>query len=216
MVSYTAPQDAGSATSLARARVVSSLAFWALVFAVALATTIAFQWMGRAYRAEIGTVLSDAGSHYLNGLIVKRFFENDDWRHPLAFAQAFYLKYPKVSIGHWPPAFYIFEAAWMTIASESKAAAMVLSALMTAGLATLTGAVAARYLGRVAGLAAAVVLVLMPEIRDVSLELMLDVPIALLSLAAANAYARYLHRNQSCRCLRRPRCCPCLGRRSGS
>ncbi|MGH6799292.1 MAG: glycosyltransferase family 39 protein, partial [Roseiarcus sp.] len=166
------------------------------MFAVVLAVTLAFQWSSRAYDSEFGTIYPNEAPHYVNGLLVERYIDSlihdDTAQSPLSFATSFYLQYPKVSIGYWPPAFYVVEAAWMMIASESKTAMIALSGVMTALLATLLGLVIGRRYGWIAGLVGGVVFAMALPVRNITMALMVDVPLALMTFAATLIYIRYL------------------------
>jgi hypothetical protein len=39
---------------------------------------------------------------------------------PLPFAKEYYLHYPKVALGAWPPGFHFTEAIWMLLFSPSR------------------------------------------------------------------------------------------------
>src|SRR5260221_5345924 len=166
--------------------------FTAVMFPAALIVATAYQWWAGAFGAEMASVFPDEGPHYINGLLIKRFLTEGLGQDPMAFAQSFYLHYPKVSIGHWPPLFYVIEALWMFIASESIQAEIFLSSLITAGLATLLGAVVWRRHGWAAGLIAGLAFVTLPVIRQITASLMVDVFIGLIVLAGTLLYIRYL------------------------
>ena len=69
----------------------------------------------------------------------------------MAFAEGYYLHYPKVALGHWPPVFYMVQAIWMLLLPPSRATAMLLMALVTTTTATMLYYTARRSLGSVAG-----------------------------------------------------------------
>jgi hypothetical protein len=166
--------------------------FAAVMFPAALIVATTYQWWGGAFGAEMASVFPDEGPHYINGLLIKRFLTEGLGQDPMAFAQSFYLHYPKVSIGHWPPLFYVIEALWMFIASESIQAEIFLSSLITAGLATLLGTVVWRRHGWAAGLIAGLAFVTLPVIRQITASLMVDVFVGLIVLAGTLLYIRYL------------------------
>ena len=91
------------------------------------------QWRGNAYGAEFGRH-PDEASHCVNGLLFRDYLSRWPPSAPLGFAQTDYLHYPKVSIGHWPPGFYILEAAWMLLFGASRASIEILLALLAAVL----------------------------------------------------------------------------------
>ena len=51
----------------------------------------------------------------MTGLMVRDYIAAGFPDSPFRFAENYYLHYPKVAIGHWPPVFYSIQAAWMLI-----------------------------------------------------------------------------------------------------
>jgi hypothetical protein len=170
----------------------SQLAIVFGLFIVVGVVTVALQSADGAYRAELGSLQPDEAPHYVNGLLIERYVLQALGHSPMAFAKNFYMHFPKVSIGHWPPMFYLFEAAWMLLFTETRTSIVLFSAVLTTALATLLGVFVARRSGRVAGLAVALIFVLLPTVRLNTAGLMLDVSVAGLDLLAAYVYARYL------------------------
>jgi len=156
-----------------------------------LAVVVALQLRGGAYGAGFS---DDDSSHVVSGLMVHDFLVNATLRSPLSFLVHFYSHYPLVGIGHWPPLYYGLEGVWMLVAPASHTSLLVLSALVTAATATLTYALAAPRSGRLLALGAALVLVACPIVQEGSNAVMLDMPLALVSLLAAMTYGRYLRR----------------------
>lgn len=77
----------------------------------------------------------DGPAHYVTGVMVYEFF-----RHPFAspalhFAKTFYVKFPKVAFGHWPPGLYLLEAAWFALWGPTILSARLLSAATAATIA---------------------------------------------------------------------------------
>jgi len=44
--------------------------------------------------------------------------------NPLAWAENYYLHYPKVAIGQWPPGYHVMEALWSLVWGPSRASAI--------------------------------------------------------------------------------------------
>src|SRR5579864_989864 len=81
------------------------------IFCASVALTIGLQWRGNAYQSEwSGT--EDEAAHYVTGLMVHDYIRDGLPASPLGYARRYYEHYPKVAIGHWPPVFYILQAAW--------------------------------------------------------------------------------------------------------
>jgi dolichyl-phosphate-mannose-protein mannosyltransferase len=82
-----------------------------------------------AFHTEFVDAPDEAG-HFINGLFVHDYFTHSKGIHPLEFAQQYYGFYPKIAIGHWPPAFYFIQAVWYGIFGIGSIQAMSLQALI--------------------------------------------------------------------------------------
>lgn len=65
---------------------------------------------------------SDAPRHALNGAFLKDLIAAMP-RHPMAWAESYYLQYPSLSILFYPPLFYVFEAAAFAVLGVTQFAA---------------------------------------------------------------------------------------------
>ncbi|MDE2335027.1 MAG: glycosyltransferase family 39 protein [Rhodospirillales bacterium] len=147
------------------------------------------QYLANAYS---GTFADDDASHYINGLLIHDYLLHGLGRSPISYLIWFHSHYPLVGIGHWAPGYYLVEALWMLLVSTSLHGTLVLSALVTTTLALVVYILLRRRVGWLIAMLGAVGLVVSPIIQNGSMELMLDIPVALTSLLAALAYARYL------------------------
>lgn len=82
----------------------------AAVAAVAFGLTVLLQARGGAFRSEF-SAHPDESAHYVTGLMVREYVAAGAPQPPVQFAQDYYVHYPKVAIGHWPPVFYVLQAA---------------------------------------------------------------------------------------------------------
>jgi dolichyl-phosphate-mannose-protein mannosyltransferase len=163
-----------------------------LGFFASLAICLLGQSAAGAYRGDLGTLFPDESAHYVNGLLVERYLTRGLGQSPLRFATNLYLHYPRVTIGHWPPGFYLFSGLWMAAVSEAKWSVLLFSAVISAALAALLGVILSRRLGLLAGLLGACAFAALPTLRDVTTSLMEDPFVALLEILAALIYVRYL------------------------
>ncbi len=133
----------------------------------------------------------DAPSHYVTGVMTAEYLKHPTLR-PMHFAEQYYLHYPKVGIGHWPPLFYILEGFWFICFGVSKTAAMALQALLAFVLVFSVYALARRYVTFGVALGAALLLIMTAPFRQ-SLEwVMAENCTAVLVIGATIAFARYL------------------------
>lgn len=167
-----------------------TVAGYAVLYLALLCLSVLGQWLTGVYHSDLDW--PDEGSHYVNGLMVHDYLADGIWQNPIDYAIKYYIHFPKVGIGHWPPLYYFIEGFYFIIAGRSIHAALLLEAIFTAGIAVTVGCV----VGRIGGWAAAVVTSLAtlaaPEIFLGMQGDMLDAPIAFATLLAALAWARFL------------------------
>jgi hypothetical protein len=149
------------------------------------------QWRAQAYHAEFGDY-HDEPAHYVTGLMVRDYVASMARVAPMAWAQDYYLHYPKVAFGHWPPAFYVVQAAWTLPFGASRASVMLLLALLAAVLAFLVHREVSREWGAAAGLGAGALLLGLPLVQEFTRAVMSDLLHAVFAFGAALALGRYL------------------------
>ncbi len=119
---------------------------------------------------------SDAPRHALNGAFVKDFIAALPWRHPVAWAENYYLQFPALSILFYPPLFYFFEAASYAVFGVSHLASQATVAAFYAFLGLGVYRLARLWLPRFTALGAALMLMGAPEIALWGRQVMLDIP----------------------------------------
>jgi len=158
-------------------------------YALALLAGLVSLWVTGAWSA--GFSGADEPAHFLNAWFVSLYAREALGQNPLAYATEFYLHYPKLSIGHWPPAYYalISPAFWVLPATPGTALAvnLLVSALPGLGVAWLLD----RLAGRTAALAGAALWALTPLTLEGFAFFMLDQPLAACAFAAAMAWAAF-------------------------
>src|SRR5689334_11391847 len=87
------------------------------LFFIAVAALLS--WHGHAFRVELSSD-PDEPAHYVSGLLVRDYLAQGVPGSPMAFARDFYLHYPKVAIGHWPPLFYVVQGVWTLLFTPSR------------------------------------------------------------------------------------------------
>ena len=129
----------------------------------------------------------DEGGHYVNALFL------GDWLRaglpaPLAFAQDFYAHYPRLTIGHWPPGWYMVQAPFFALLRPSPGEAAVASAFL-AGLPGIAVLWCFARLGRAwLGAALAVAYALLPLVLEGARYILVDQPLTLVVALAALAW----------------------------
>jgi 4-amino-4-deoxy-L-arabinose transferase-like glycosyltransferase len=161
------------------------------LFLAGLAIVCALQWQHRAYAADL-SANPDEAAHFVTGLMARAYLLDFPWPAPLPFAQSFYESYPKVAIGHWPPLFYLAQAVWMAPFGGSVASALLLMAVITAATAVLLVRISQPLLGLPIAASIGAVFLIAPLTQKYSRAVMAEMPLTLLVLVAAIAFARYL------------------------
>lgn len=184
----------GERFSTIRAKL-SSIGLDCVAFALLLSLTVLIQWWTGAYASEFGNHPDEAG-HFITGLMVHDYLWQGDWSHPRTFAEQYYVHYPKVALGHWPPFFYLLQALWTSIFPIDRASMLLFMAVLTASLASLVYREGRSAYGWWLGMGLAVLFLLLPPVQRSSGELMTDVLMALLCFQAARAFGRFLDGNR--------------------
>ena len=169
-------------------RVSSSTKRDVLAFVGLLAIAVSIQIGVGAYRTELGNY-SDESAHFMNGLLLRDYLTTGLSQQPVAFAQDYYLSYPKIAPLMWPPLFHIVLGVVLLPGWSPHVAALLLLAF----IATL----AAWRMYRVTmvpwpvALTMAMLFLLTPVVIAMTTAVMLDVVIAALALEATYWLALY-------------------------
>jgi hypothetical protein len=161
----------------------------AAAYALALAAGLLSLLVSGAWSA--GFSGADEPAHFLNSWFVSAYVEDALGENPLAYAAEFYLHYPKISIGHWPPAYYGLVAPLFWVLPATPAAAFAINLFVSALPALGVAALLLRTHGRVAALGGALLWASLPLALEAQAFFMLDQPLAACTLAAAIAWLAY-------------------------
>jgi len=80
-----------------------------LIFLIYIGTLAGLQWISGAFDSEFGGH-PDEAAHYVTGLMHHDYIAGLDLTSPLRFAENYYIHYPRICIGHWPPFFYAVQS----------------------------------------------------------------------------------------------------------
>jgi hypothetical protein len=158
---------------------------------LAFAGAVLMQWLGGAFSNEFGGH-PDEPAHLSTGLMVRGFLLSPaSWSRPMAFAEEYYLHYPKIALGHWPPVFYLVQAAWTILVPPSRASLLILLAALAALVVASLYRIARAEWGRLVGAGLSALFLAAPLCQVLTGMLMAEVLVALLCFLAVLAYGRY-------------------------
>ncbi len=163
----------------------------AIAFLVYLSLAVVLQLAGGCYRAEFDGY-PDESAHYITGLMVHDYYLSGSLLHPLTYAENYYLHYPKVAFGHWPPGFYILQSVWMLLFSPARASMLLLMAAITAAAAAVMFAAGRKEWGAGWAAGAGAVFVCAPVVQANTGMVMAESLLALCGLLAAVSFGRFV------------------------
>ena len=161
------------------------------VVMVLFAAVVLLQWRTGAFTAELSGY-PDEASHYMSGLLVHDYIAGGFAARPMQFAQNFYLHYPYLAIGHWPPVFYVLEGAWMLLFSPARISVMLLMALITALLGLTTYRITRASFGATGAWIITLLFICNPLVLQYTSMVMIETLLALFSLCAVVCFGRFL------------------------
>ena len=173
-----------------------------IVFLVAFDLAFVGQKLGGAYESEFGAH-PDEAAHCVTGLFVRDAiaagwdyarggFHGSPIEAGRTFADTFYLHYPKVALGVWPPAFHTVQALWTFPFGVSRVSLLLLMAALAGAVATLIFEVIRRDFGVWAGAVGALVWLCGPLVREHTALLMAEMLSALTMFAATVLWGKFL------------------------
>lgn len=162
----------------------------ALVFMGLVMAVVVLQLLAGAYQAERGNY-PDEAAHFLNGLLLRDYIREGLGQNPVAFAEQYYLSYPKIAPAMWPPAFHMALGVFMLSGLPPFVAALLLLALATAWIAwRLFWIVRTDHPIGVAAVMTAMFL-LTPMVINLSSAVMVDIFVAVFAIEATVWLATY-------------------------
>jgi hypothetical protein len=162
-----------------------------VVWLLLLLVVLGLQWWAGSFTAEFSGY-PDEASHYISGLLVRDYVAGHFPAPPMRFAQDFYLHYPYLAIGHWPPLFYLIEGLWMLLFSPSRISIVLLSVLITAAFVVSAYEVLRRHFGHLPALTSALLLAFVPLVQKYAGMVLMDTLLAVLSFWAVLYFGRFL------------------------
>lgn len=165
--------------------------------ALMLAAVIAlFQCGSGAYQSDFSAD-EDEAAHVVSSLMVRDYLVHAPFSNPLRFAEAYYIHYPKVAIGHWPPLFHASEAIWMILFGRSRLALLLFVAANAFALALAVYAWVKRDCGHVIAALSALALLSPLFMQRILYSVEPDMLLGLFAFCAAFCYGEYLEHRRA-------------------
>lgn len=139
----------------------------------------------------------DEAAHYVTGVMVRDYIARGLPGNPVNFATDFYLHYPRVAFGVWPPLFHVLSGVWMLVFGPGRLSVMFMLAALTATWAGVFYRIGRPVLGTGGAAMSALLLVFLPTTQMSTSAVMADIPLSMMMLLAMGAYARYLERERT-------------------
>jgi hypothetical protein len=134
----------------------------------------------------------DEPAHFVTGLMLRDYVVEGLPSAPMSFATDFYLHYPEVAFGHWPPVFYVLQAGWTLLFPPNHTSLLLLMALLTASTAFLIYQTAAQHFSRTLAILCGLIYLALPLTQQYASEIMIEAPLTLFGFIAARAAATVL------------------------
>jgi hypothetical protein len=155
---------------------------------VIFAIVTLIQFRGGVFEADLASH-PDEAAHFITGAMVYDYVRTAIGSSPMAFAEEYYARYPKVAFGHWPPGFYGIQAAWYALFGVSTTAAMSLVGFVAAlAIAVLAWRIYRLHGVWISAVCTAITLAL-PLVQQAMLTILSDMLAALFTLLALFALA---------------------------
>jgi hypothetical protein len=165
--------------------------FWLCCFAGFLC----LQSSKGAWNSDLGGD-PDEAAHAVTSLMVRDYVTQSFGSHPLKFAEAYYARYPKIALGHYPPAYYLLSAVGL-LPKPSILPFFILQAGLAASVATLMAWVGTKFLSVALSFVAGAAWCFTMPVLKLSMVVMADFFLVLTCLAAAVAFAFYLQTSRA-------------------
>ena len=184
-------------TALAKEYASAKTAGWfILVFLLSLSLAVFLQKRSGSHDAELSGY-PDEPAHYVTGLMIRSYLHEGHWKSPTQFAEDYYLHYPKVAIGHWPPIYYLAQFLWTLVFPATINSILYLQAVLLAATSAILFTIAKRRFGVWLALILCGAFLILRPTQELASEIMSEPLLALSTLGATWSIARYFETARS-------------------
>lgn len=164
-----------------------------LLFGFVTAAVLLFQTLTGVWTSDLGAD-PDEPAHAVTSLMVRDYLASGFSQSPLTFAQQYYENFPKVALGHYPPAYYAL-AGGLLLPWRQPQVLLVLQAVLIGCLAVQVFWMGRKMMRENTALVAAVLCASFPVTLKLSQLVMADLLLACLSLLAVEIWARFMEKS---------------------
>ncbi|MFT7668980.1 MAG: hypothetical protein ACI8X5_001680 [Planctomycetota bacterium] len=134
----------------------------------------------------------DEPGHLVSSLLIHDYVASGFSESPVTYAKDYYLHYPKVTIGHWPPMVPGVTAVWMLVFGATTPSLLVFFSLLGASIATVIYLGARRRTGDLLAALFGGLFLLTPLVQTFGHHVMTELPLALFGTLAALQFGRFV------------------------
>jgi len=162
-----------------------------LPFCASLAALLLLQYWSGSHSAELSGY-PDEPAHYVTGLMVRGYLVHG-WHSslPMRYAEDFYLHYPKVALGHWPPFYYLLQSVWTIVFPTSISSILYLQAATIAATSAILFTMARSRFGVPTAIVLCGAFLALRPTQTLTSQVMSESLLALSTVLAAWTIARY-------------------------
>lgn len=139
----------------------------------------------------------DEAAHLVSSLMLHDYVASGFSGSPVEFAKDYYVHYPKVTLGHWPPMMAAATGTWMLLAGTSKLAVLMFLVGLAVATAMLIYLGSRRDVGDGLAVLAGGLFLLLPTIQWAQHNVMTELPLAFSCTAAAFCFGRFLETDRA-------------------
>jgi hypothetical protein len=163
--------------------------FLCLVYLCAVLVGALAVFVAKSYQS--GFSGADEPSHFLNGYFVADYIAHHFGSNPMGAATDFYVHYPKISIGHWPPAYYGILGLVFLVLPPTLPVIFAVNVLFAALPAIGVAAALSLLADRRAALAGALIYAVTPLVFEGDVMFMADQPLTACLVAATAVWIAF-------------------------
>jgi hypothetical protein len=134
----------------------------------------------------------DPPAQFTTGVMAHDYLRYAFGSNPIAFAESFYVRFPKVALGQWPPAYFALQALWYLIFPISVSSARFLSVAFTLSISSVLFLRLRRSCGVLAACAGAAVFLSLPLIQGSAWAVMSDLLTGVFVFFAVLSFSSFL------------------------